>query len=85
MTHEEKFSEWLQQELSCRKWDQAELTRYGGVTASQVSRIIAGQRKPGAAACRAFAKVLGLPPEDIFRHAGLLPRSRKFPEGQDFQ
>jgi transcriptional regulator with XRE-family HTH domain len=81
MTNEDKFSNWLQQELSSRKWDQAELTRYGGVTASQVSRIIAGQRKPGVGACRAIATALGLPPEEIFRHAGLLPRSKKLPEG----
>jgi len=77
------FGKWLEDELLRRKWDQSQLLRYGGLTSGQVSRIISGERKSGPTACLVIAKALGLPPEEVFRKAGLLPPAREPVEGTE--
>lgn len=81
MVTNEEFSAWLQQEIAKRGWDQAELARRSKITPGQVSHILSGDRKPGSTACRGIARALQLPPEEVFRHAGLLPMAHKTPEG----
>lgn len=66
------FGEWIQKELDKRGWDQAELSRRGDITSSQVSRIMSGLRNPGIDACSAIAHAFNLPEEIVFREAGLL-------------
>ena len=51
------------------------------MTSGQVSRIISGERKAGPTACVVIARALGLPPEEVFRIAGLLPPLRETAEG----
>lgn len=70
----EDFTNWLTYELKLRGWDQAELARRSGVTTAQISRIITGERKTGPEVSRKIARALHLPPEEVFRQAGLLPR-----------
>ena len=55
----------------------AELSRRGGITKSQLSKVVAGDRRPGPGTCRAIARAFHLPMEDVFHRAGLLPRSRR--------
>ena len=68
-----EFSVWLQAELEHRGWDQAELARRSEVTPAQISRILSQTRRPGPDACLAIARALRVPPEEVFRRAGLLP------------
>ncbi|MHB9132901.1 MAG: helix-turn-helix domain-containing protein [Armatimonadota bacterium] len=75
------FGKWLAEELRQRRWDQLEIRRQGGLTSAQISRIISGERKPGPTACVVIARALGLPPEEVFRRAGLLPPAREPVEG----
>lgn len=75
------FGTWLAEELTRRRWEQSELRRYGGLTSGQVSRIISGERKAGPHACVIIARAMGLPPEEVFRRAGLLPPVRESVEG----
>ena len=70
------FREWLQNELNSRGWAQIELTRRGGISSGAISKLMSGERKPGPDMCNAIATALNLPPEDVFRAAGLLPQSR---------
>ena len=67
------FTAWLKQELNLRGWDQAELAHRSRITPAQISRILSGARRPGPEACVGIARALGLPPEQVFRKAGLLP------------
>lgn len=83
MTKQESFTEWLQREMEKRGWNQAELSRRSGVTTAQVSRINTGEQRPGPTVCRAFARALQLPPEEVFRRVGLLPPTHIHPEGTE--
>jgi transcriptional regulator with XRE-family HTH domain len=79
----EDFTNWLLEQIEQRGWDQAELSRRSGVTTAQVSRIFTGERKAGPEVARKFARALGLPPETVFRQAGLLPKARLQVEGEE--
>lgn len=67
------FSEWVQAELNSRGWDQAELARRSKISDAHISRIVSGGRKPGPDSLNAIARAFRLPPDEVYRHAGLLP------------
>jgi transcriptional regulator with XRE-family HTH domain len=83
MGNYEDFANWLNEQLMQRGWDQAELTRRSRISSGLLSRIYAGERHPGPTTCRAIARALHLPPEEVFRQAGLLPKLRQQPEGSE--
>lgn len=61
------------QEISRRGWNQSELAVAAGVTRTAISDVLSGRRNPGVELCSAIARALHLPPEIVFRRAGLLP------------
>lgn len=67
------FGEWVQAELNSRGWDQAELARRSRISDAHISRLVTGGRTPGQEAAKAIARAFRLPPEDVLRHAGILP------------
>lgn len=83
MVPQELFSEWLQHELHKRNWNQAELARRSQTTTAQISRVMSGEQSLGPTVARKIARALHLPPEEVFRRAGLLPSSSKLPDGTD--
>ena len=50
-------------------------------TTALISRMLSGERRPGAWVARRLACALHLAPEEIFRRAGLLPRTLPQPPG----
>lgn len=68
----DRFVEFLLRELQVRDWTQADLARKAGLSRMAVSAVIAGKRDPGPDLCNAIAGALELPPETVFREAGLL-------------
>jgi transcriptional regulator with XRE-family HTH domain len=77
MTERSAFGLWLLSELETRRWSMRELARQTGVSESTISRIISGKRNPSTRLSRRIAEALHLPPETIFREAGLLPESNE--------
>ncbi len=75
MTERSAFGKWLLQELEDRRWSMREFARQCEVSESTISRVVSGKRNPSSDLCRRMANVLHLPPERIFREAGLLPRN----------
>ncbi len=71
------FGEWLQEELNDRHLSQKEFSAISGITQSQISRIISGERGAAEKTILAIAKGLNLTPEFVFRKAGLLPQKLK--------
>ncbi len=67
------FAEWLREELRNRDWSQSDLSRRSGVSTAQITRVLSGERGIGEATCKSLARALHLPPEEVFRKAGLLP------------
>lgn len=71
--HMADFAQWLQDELNNRGWKPIELAKTAGVDSGLISRILNRERKPGPETARGIARALKLPPEIVFRQAGLLP------------
>ena len=73
MTMANNFVTWLSKEMEDRGWNNSELARRAGLVPSAVSQVIAGNRGTGPEFCRSVARAFNLPPEMVFRKAGLLP------------
>lgn len=69
----ESFGNWLQEELNKRDMSQADLSRASGLTTAGIAYLINGRRNAGEDAVNKIARALKLPPETVFRAAGLLP------------
>ncbi len=65
--------DWLENELETRGWTKAELARRAKINQSGLSMLFSGARGPGVDICQSLARALHFPPEEVFRHAGLLP------------
>lgn len=70
----ESFSDWLLNELKQREISQSELARLAKIGTGTISNIMSGNRKVGQDTLQAIAHALKLPPETVFRAAGLLPQ-----------
>jgi transcriptional regulator with XRE-family HTH domain len=75
------FIMWLEKEMKDRNWKQADLARAANLDSSVVSMLLNGRRKPGEVTCNAIARAFDIPPEDVFRAAGILPPNREKPPG----
>ena len=73
MTNGPDFVNWLGRELQQRGWNKAELARRGGITDSQVSRVLNGDQGPGTEMLRAVAAAFDVPLYEVYVRAGLLP------------
>ena len=73
MTMANNFVTWLTTEMETHGWNNSELARHAGLVPSAVSQVITGSRHPGPDFCQSLAQALSLPPETVFRRAGLLP------------
>jgi transcriptional regulator with XRE-family HTH domain len=72
----EMFAKWLAERLSERDMSHSDLARASGIGRSTISEILSERREVGRTVATAIAKGLKLPPEQVFRAAGLLPPSR---------
>lgn len=66
-----EFLTWLDQQLAQRGWSDHYLARRAGLSHSVLSKARNGT-PPRWEACEALARALDLPPETVFRQAGLL-------------
>jgi transcriptional regulator with XRE-family HTH domain len=69
----DNFTEWLMEELNRRDWTPAALANKAGINAGSLSHILNKNRNPGPEVCVSIARALNIPPEEVFRRAGLLP------------
>ncbi len=68
-----KFGDWLSTEMKNRGMTQSELARKANISQAAISHILSNRRNPGNGLCESIARALRLPPELVFRKAGLLP------------
>ena len=64
---------WLKVELSARAWSLREMARRVGVSHTAIANVANGRAQPSPNLCREIARVLQVPPEHVFRRAGLRP------------
>lgn len=67
------FGEWLASEVVLRDWTQADLARKSGLNRAVISKLLSDKSDPSPETCKALAKALKKPIEEIYRVAGLLP------------
>lgn len=68
------FSNWLLEILNERNWSQSDLARASGLTRAAISYYLGPKsKKPDEDALKKIAHALKIPPETVFRAAGLLP------------
>lgn len=67
------FGNWLLKELERRGWSQSLLATKAGLSRGTISNIMNGTRGVGEETLNGIARALQLPPETVFRAAGLLP------------
>jgi len=72
-TQPDHFIAWLGKQLNERGWNNSELARRAGLGNQTIYAIMNGTRKPGIDSCVGIARALHILPEDVLRHAGLLP------------
>ncbi len=72
MAYTEQFAQWLENVLNERGMSQAELARQAGVTRAAINGVLTGARGPGIDLCKGIAQALKIPPEEVYRAAGLL-------------
>jgi transcriptional regulator with XRE-family HTH domain len=72
MAHSE-LTEWLRQEAEERGWSFREMARRGGLSSGAISNVMTGNAPAGWDLCVGIARALEIPPEGVFRKAGLLP------------
>jgi transcriptional regulator with XRE-family HTH domain len=66
---------WLKRELKLRGWSMREMARRAGVSHTAIINLVNGRTNPSAQFCLQIAEALQMPPEEIYRSAGLLPSS----------
>lgn len=71
------FRDWLLRVLEERGISQSELARRAGLSRAAISDIVSGRRGIGKNAATSIARALKLPPEEVFRAAGILPPNPK--------
>lgn len=69
----DNFGFWLQQEREKIGLSQAELARLSGLNRAVISKVENNASDPTPETLSAIARALRLPPETVFRIAGLLP------------
>ena len=68
----ETFSEWLQERMSLKGYNQAELARHANVSRAAINGILTGSRGLGNELCSAIAHGLELPEIVVFVAAGII-------------
>lgn len=79
----DNFGTWLLAELDSRGISQSELSRMSGISRGTLSNIISGARGRGPETLLAIARALRLPPEQVYRNAGMLPERPEINETQE--
>ena len=69
----ENITNYLLNEMEKRNWKPADLAKRAGVDSGLLSRILNGERNAGPDTCTSIAQALNVPPEVVFRKAGILP------------
>jgi len=70
----DRFWDWAEEELERRNLTWYAVERKAGLSSGAISKRVDAQR-PTETTCTAIAQVFGVPPEWVFRKAGILPRA----------
>jgi transcriptional regulator with XRE-family HTH domain len=78
------FPEWLQAQLDDLDRNQAKLARKAHVSKTAISDVLSRKHPAGRELCTAIASAFKMPPETVFRAAGLLPPASSIPDDLNY-
>jgi transcriptional regulator with XRE-family HTH domain len=71
------FGDWLSKKMREHNWTQSDLARHSGLTRQAISYYLSSKsRYPDERALTKIARAFKIPPEEVFRQAGLLPSKK---------
>lgn len=76
-----KFADWLEEQMRGRDWKPVEFARAAGMQPAVLSRILNQEREASPESCKAIARALRVPVEDVFIARGWLP-AREYAEAE---
>ena len=59
--------------MKTKGWNQSELARRAGLSPAAITDVLKGRRNAGKDFCDGIATAVKLPPDEVYRIAGLLP------------
>lgn len=68
-----RLIDYLQAKMAEREWNQSDLARHAKLNRGTVSNILNGNRDAGVDVLVSLARALNVPPDDLFREAGVFP------------
>jgi len=71
------FFIWIDTEVKANGWTYAELARRAKKSPGSISNTMNGHNVVTWDFCAAIAMAFGLPPETVFKEAGLLPKTKE--------
>lgn len=78
------FSNWLNTKMREHSWSQSDLARASGLTRQAISYYLSEKSKqPDEFALQRIAHALKLPPEQVYRAAGILPQKPNLDEDME--
>jgi len=69
----ENLQTWIEQERLAHNLTIRELAKRSGLSSGTITDVLSGRTRPGVKFCNNIAGVFDVPPELVFRKAGLLP------------
>lgn len=70
---ESELTKWVKDQLQKRHWSIRELARQSGLSHSLISQALNDRITISNNFCLSIARAFGVPPEHVFRLAGILP------------
>jgi DNA-binding XRE family transcriptional regulator len=67
-----EFNQWLVSQMERALLNQSGLAKKAHINQAAISRILSGQAKPSVDTCKSFARVFGIPVEEVYLAAGIL-------------
>lgn len=64
---------WIEHEINTRGWSIRELARRSELAPTTISDVLGNRTRAGLQFCNGIARAFRVPPERVFREAGLLP------------
>lgn len=70
-----KFSKWLKNKLDEKGWKANQLSYYSGLSESEISRLLRGEREPSFKSTEKICQTLKIPLSGALHITGLLPKN----------
>lgn len=73
----EEFPYWIRAQADERGWSLREVAKRAKISTGALNQVLGQGYGAGPSFCISISKAFGIPPEDVFRLAGILPQIQR--------